>query len=45
MKVEAKSLIPSEFGANDLSLRAKGLVPVYDVKAEMLRYLKSKESP
>lgn len=37
-----KRIIPSEFGANNLDPRAAGLVPVYALKGEMLRYLKAK---
>lgn len=34
-----KRFIPSEFGANNLDPRPRGLVPVYDRKGAMLEYL------
>ncbi|KAF3032922.1 hypothetical protein E8E12_004032 [Didymella heteroderae] len=34
-----KRFIPSEFGANNLDPRPRGLVPVYDRKGAMLKYL------
>lgn len=34
-----KRLIPSEFGNNNLDPRARSLVPVYDLKGNMLEYL------
>ena len=34
-----RRLIPSEFGANNLDPRATALVPVYERKGQMLRYL------
>lgn len=34
-----KRFIPSEFGANNLDLRARALVPTYDIKGDMLSYL------
>ncbi|KAJ4299344.1 hypothetical protein N0V90_004589 [Kalmusia sp. IMI 367209] len=41
-----KRLIPSEFGANNLDPRATSLVPVYELKGKMLKYLiqKAEES-
>ena len=37
-----KRVIPSEFGANNLDSRATSLVPVYELKGKMLRYLMQK---
>ncbi|KAH8711812.1 hypothetical protein GQ44DRAFT_714233 [Phaeosphaeriaceae sp. PMI808] len=34
-----KRFIPSEYGTNNLDPRARTLVPVYDLKGEMLEYL------
>jgi saccharopine dehydrogenase-like NADP-dependent oxidoreductase len=41
-----KRLIPSEFGSNNLDPRARSLVPINDLKGNMLEYLikRSKES-
>jgi len=34
-----KRFIPSEFGANNLDKRARNLVPIYNIKGDMLEYL------
>jgi uncharacterized protein YbjT (DUF2867 family) len=41
-----KRLIPSEFGIDNLDPRARSLVPIYDLKGNMLEYLikRAKES-
>ncbi|KAI4644929.1 hypothetical protein J4E93_005727 [Alternaria ventricosa] len=39
LAARVERFIPSEFGANNLNPRARALVPTYDLKGEMLKYL------